>query len=185
MLTITVPARELFDEKKEEFVELKEQKLQLEHSLVSVSKWEAKWKKVFLSDKDPKTEEEARDYIRCMTITQNVDPKVYNFLTEQNIKDIKEYIDDPMTATKIYKNGSKKEKTETYGTKKSKPYSSEEMYYWMIELGIPFECQKWHLNRLLMLIRVCSINGNQGNRMSKKDAAMMQAMQNSSRRARK
>lgn len=179
MLTITVPARELYDEKKEEFIYIKEQKLQLEHSLVSMSKWESKWKKSLLSEQEQKTEEEALDYIKCMTITQNVDPIVYQSLSKQIIQEIKDYMDDPMTATKFYKADNKKE---VYGKKKSKAYTSEEIYYWMIEFGIPFECQKWHLNRLLTLIRICSINENQNNKMSKKDSAMLQAMQNKSRR---
>ena len=98
MLQITIPAQELWDEKKEEFITVKECTLQLEHSLVSVSKWEAKWRKVFLSKKD-KTRDETIDYIRCMTITQNVNPDVYRSLTKENIEQIQEYVTAPMTAT--------------------------------------------------------------------------------------
>src|SRR5690606_19784917 len=98
MLQITIPAVELWDERKQEFITIKEQTLQLEHSLVSLSKWESKWCKPFLT-KQEKTFEETLDYIKCMTITQNVDPEVYNYLTNENIEEINNYINAPMTAT--------------------------------------------------------------------------------------
>ena len=98
MLQITIPAIEMFDEQKQEFVSTKEQTLCLEHSLVSLSKWESKWHKAFLS-KEPKTNEETIDYIKCMTITQNVDPNIYLCLTRENIEQVNQYIEDPMTAT--------------------------------------------------------------------------------------
>ncbi|MGB4293547.1 MAG: hypothetical protein WBJ37_11785, partial [Bacteroidales bacterium] len=148
MLQITIPAVELWDERKQEFVTTKEQTLQLEHSLVSISKWESKWCKPFLS-KQEKTSEETLDYIKCMTITQNVDPEVYNYLTNKNIEEINNYINAPMTAT--YFSDEKTSKTSR------EQVTAELIYYWMIALNIPFECQKWHLNRLLTLIKVCSI----------------------------
>lgn len=148
MLTITIPAAEMYDEKTETFVSSKEQTLQLEHSLVSLSKWESKWCKAFLT-KEEKTLEETVDYIKCMTITQNVDPNVYNALTQSNIDNINNYISAPMTATTFYDDGQKGTKKETV--------TSELIYYWMISLNIPMECQKWHLNRLLTLIRVCNV----------------------------
>ena len=98
MLQITIPARELWDERTEEFVSGPERVLQLEHSLVSISKWESKWCKAFLKDNN-KTDEELFDYIRCMTITQNVPPEVYSQLTTENIKQIHDYMNAPMTAT--------------------------------------------------------------------------------------
>lgn len=153
MLQIIVPKQDLFDEKKQEFISVKETKLQLEHSLVSISKWESKWKKPFLSrvKTDIKTEEEIFDYVKCMTITQNIDPLVYKCLTRKNIDDIVAYIDDPMSATTFYdqKNQGKKE-----------VLTSEIIYYYMFSLGIPIECQKWHLNRLLTLIKVFSEKNN-------------------------
>lgn len=148
MLQITVPAAEYWDELHQEFVYTKEQTLQLEHSLVSISKWESKWCKIFLS-KQPKTYEETIDYIQCMTLTQNVDPKVYMGLTNDNISKINKYIESPMTAT-FFSDEPKKGRS-------SEQVTSELIYYWMISLNIPFECQKWHLNRLLTLIRVCEI----------------------------
>lgn len=146
MLTITIPEAEYYDELIEEFVYIDKRTLQLEHSLVSISKWESKWKKPFLS-KIKMTTEEIYDYVRCMTITQNVDPKIYRYLTDENIDQVREYIEDPMTATWFGGNPQK-------GNKKI--ITSEVIYYQMIALNIPFECQKWHLNRLLTLIRVCN-----------------------------
>ena len=145
MLSITIPAAELWDERKKEFVYVKEQTLQLEHSLVSLSKWESKWCKSFIATKT-KTTEEALDYIKCMTLTQNVKPEVYRCLTNDNIRQIQEYIDAPMTATTI---------RETPGAKRNREIITAELiYHWMIDTQIPMECQKWHLNRLIMLIQV-------------------------------
>lgn len=147
MLQITVPAGTLWDERIEEFVSIKEQTLQLEHSLVSLSKWESKWHKPFLSDTD-KTLEETIDYIRCMTITQNVKPEVYMFISKENVDQIYEYINDPMTAT-TFNDLDKAFNREII--------TAEIIYYWMISLNIPLECQKWHLNKLITLIKVISI----------------------------
>lgn len=173
MLVITIPATEMFNEKTQEFLTFKEQTLQLEHSLVSLSKWESKWCKAFLS-RNEKTTEEVIDYIRCMTITQNVDPSVYNRLTRSNIEAINKYIDAPMTATVFYENNSQG------GTKEQ--VTSELIYYWMISLNIPMECQKWHLNRLLTLIRVCNIKNTPPKKMSKREIMSRNAALNATRR---
>ena len=160
MLRITIPSVEMYDDSKNEYFHTKEQTLQLEHSLVSLSKWESKWCKPFLT-RDDKSIEETIDYVKCMTLTQNVDPSVYNFLTEQNLSDILAYIDSPMTATTFRDDG----KT----TKSREQVTSELVYYWMISLNIPFECQKWHLNRLLTLIRVCNVKNQPPKKMSKRE----------------
>ena len=133
MLRITIPAVEQWDEVKQEFVQTKEQTLQLEHSLVSLSKWESKWNKPFLS-KEVKTNEETLDYIKCMTISQNVDPNVYNCLTSEHIAQINKYIEAPMTATTFTEDKNGKRNREVI--------TAELIYYWMIALTIPFECQK-------------------------------------------
>ena len=148
MLQITVPSAEYYDEENEVFINVNGRDLQLEHSLVSISKWESKWHKPYFS-KEAKTEEEAVDYIRCMTLTQNVDQRIYNNLTPLLFKQIDEYIKDPMTATWFSKDDDKRPSREVI--------TSELLYYQMISLNIPMECQKWHLNRLLTLIRVCGI----------------------------
>lgn len=176
MLQITVPSAEFWDETKEEFVTLKGQTLQLEHSLVSISKWEAKWQKAFLG-KEPKTQEQTIDYIRCMTITQNVDPLVYSHLSQENYKQINDYIDSPMTATHFSKDSRTSQRTKDTIT-------AELIYYWMIAFNIPVEFQKWHLNRLLTLIRVCDIKNSPQKKMSKKEIMQKNSALNAARRAR-
>lgn len=173
MLTITIPARELFDEKTEQFVYTKEQTLQLEHSLVSLSKWESKWKKPFFATKE-KTNEETIDYIRCMTITQNVDPMIYNFLTDENLSAIHDYIEDPMTATTFSDNKN--------GKKNREIITAELIYYWMISSGIPFECQKWHLNKLITLIRVFEVKNTPPKKMSQRELMNRNRALNEARR---
>lgn len=174
MLQIIIPAIEQWDEKKEEFVYTKEQKLELEHSLISLSKWESKWCKPFLT-RENKTVDETLDYIRCMTITQNVKPEVYSLITNENIKDVNQYIDSPMTATKFFSEEKK-------GTINREQVTSELIYYWMISLGIPFECQKWHLNRLLTLIRVCNIKNSPKKKMSTREIMSRNAALNAARK---
>ena len=173
MLTITIPAKELFDERTNTFITIKEQTLQLEHSLVSLSKWESKWCKPFLS-KENKSIEETIDYIKCMTITQNVKPYIYTFLSNSDIKKIDEYIDAPMTATTFNEDGQKKNNRDII--------TSEIIYYWMISLNIPMECQKWHLNRLLTLIRVCNIKNTPPKKTSRKELTSRYAALNAQRR---
>ena len=174
MLRITIPAAESWDEQKEEFIiTAKEQTLQLEHSLVSLSKWESKWCKPFLS-KEAKTLEETIDYIKCMTITQNVDDSVYDRLTKGNIDAVGEYIEAPMTAT-TFSGQTKK------GGGKS-VITSEIIYHWMISFNIPMECQKWHLNRLLTLIRVCEIKNSPPKKMGKRELINKYAELNAARK---
>lgn len=173
MLTITIPGTELWDEAKEEFIVIKPQTLQLEHSLVSLSKWESKWCKPFLANKD-KTIEETLDYIKCMTITQNVKPEVYNYLSNSNITEVNRYIDAPMTATSFNDPQNKKPNREII--------TAEIIYYWMISFNIPFECQKWHLNRLLALIRVCNIKNSPQKKMSKSEIMRRNAELNALRK---
>jgi hypothetical protein len=172
MLQIRIPEFEGWDDKNEMFVNKKAQNLTLEHSLVSISKWESKYHKPFLS-KEAKTDEETLDYIRFMTLTQSVDPDVYFRLTQDHIIQIKNYIDDPMTAT-------------TFSDRHEKPnreiITSELVYYWMIASNIPFECQKWHFNRLLTLIRVCSIKNQPPKKMSRNELLSRNAALNAARR---
>ena len=159
MLDIIIPATERFDEQTMQFIDTKEQKLTLEHSLISISKWESKFEKPFLSSK--KTAVEVLEYIKCMTLTQNVDPAVYWNLTDKNIQDVQEYIEAPMTATTftpIKKKGGKKE-----------IITAELIYYWMITFNIPVEFQKWHLNRLLTLIEVCARKNEPQKKKSRKE----------------
>lgn len=173
MLTITVPAVEQYDEVKNEFFTQKSCTLKLEHSLVSLSKWEAKWCKPFLS-KEPKTIPESIDYIKCMTITQNVDPDVYTHLPNSVMDKVNNYIAQPMTATFF----SRRNNSVTHEV-----ITSELIYYWMIALNIPFECQKWHLNRLLTLIDVCNIKNQPKKNMSRQEVVERNNEINAARKA--
>lgn len=174
MLQLKIPiTQEEWDEKTETFVEPVYRVIQLEHSLVSLSKWESKWCKPFLTRQN-KTYEETVDYIKCMTLTQNVDPGLYDYLTNGNIEEVNEYIDAPMTATWFAED--KKSKTSR------EQVTNEIIYYWMIALGIPFECQKWHLNRLLTLIKVCNAKNQPNKKMSAKEVISRNAALNAARR---
>ena len=174
MLQITIQiSPEGWDENKEEFVEAKTRILQLEHSLISLSKWESKWCKPFLSSTN-KTDEEVLDYIKLMTLTQNVDPEVYSHLSVENFKAIDAYINAPMTATTFSEDKNGKRSREII--------TAELIYYWMIALNIPFECQKWHLNRLLTLVRVCNIKNTPPKKYSKRETASSYAAINAARR---
>ena len=174
MLKITIPAIEKWDEKNEVFVNFDSQELKLEHSLVSISKWEAKWHKPFLS-KEQKSYEEIIDYIRCMTISQNINPDYYNYLSDKNVEEINAYINDPMTATTI--------NTEQKG--KQEIITSEIIYYWMIAFNIPVDFQKWHINRLLTLIRICDIkNDTNQKKMPKSEILARNRALNEARRKR-
>lgn len=175
MLKITIPSREAFNEQTQTFVQYNEITICLEHSLVSISKWESKWHKPFLDDKK-KTRQENLDYIKCMTITQNVPDEAYLFLTKENKRQITEYINDTRTATWFTENKFAPKK------KTNEMITSELVYYWMISYGIPMEAEKWHFNRLLTLIRIFSIKESTDNKMSKKDTLRHYAALNAARR---
>ena len=159
MLKVTIPPCKYWDSKREMFFTYPEKPitLQLEHSLVSISKWESKWQKPFLSKIKERSAEEMQDYVRCMTLTQNVDPNIYHFIPDDVFKQIVAYIDSPMTAT-------------TFSNNKDKPsreiITSELVYYWMVAMQIPFTCEKWHFNRLMTLIKICSIKNGPQKKMS-------------------
>ena len=173
MLTITISDTEYFNEDTNEFCKVKGTSLQLEHSLVSLSKWESKWCKPFLT-KAHKTNEETLDYIRCMTINTQPSPDIYRAITNDHIKLISDYIDAPMTATTFSK--------EQMSGKSKEIITSELIYYWLIAQQIPFECQKWHLNRLLTLIHVCSIKNAPPKKMGRQAVLERNARINEQRR---
>ena len=159
MLEVIVPEREIAIERPNgiEFVTVKETKLQLEHSLISLSKWESKWKVPFLTDEEH-TAEQMIDYFRFMTINQHVDPNVYTYMPVSIQKEILEYIKNDQTATKIY------DRRPNRGGKKE-ILTSEIFYYWMVYHNIDWSCEKWHLSRLLTLIRVCNAKGTGDSKM--------------------
>lgn len=174
MLTINIPGEEFWDETNEAFVYRKSVTLQLEHSLMAISKWESKWHKSFISSKN-KTREEVIDYIKQMTINRNISDLVYKQLNKKVIDQITEYIENPMTAT-------------TFSHTNEKPsreiITSELVYYWMIIFNIPFECEKWNFNRLLTLIRVCEIKNRPNKKLGTKETAMRNSDLNKLRRER-
>lgn len=174
MLKVLVPATELWDERNQEFIYTKDTVLTLEHSLLSISKWESKWHKPYLT-LEKKTFPQTMDYIKCMTLTPNVDPMVYNCLTKDNHREINEYINDTMTAAWF------KDSQQKHGGS-GEQVTSDLIYYWMVHYNIPFECEKWHLNRLMTLIKICTIKESPSKKMSKKDTLSQYAAINAARR---
>lgn len=175
MLTIVVPKTEFFDERINEFVNIEETVLQLEHSLVSLSKWESKFEKPFLG-KEKKTDEEALGYVQAMNTTPNVAPEVFYRLTQENIEQINDYIEAKMTAT--WFSDQKNE------PKQKEVITAELIYYWMFAFGIPLECEHWHLNRLFTLIKVCNLkNDSKPKKMSRQEQLAQQRDLNAKRKA--
>lgn len=160
MLHLRIPKRNLWDPVNEKFIYVDEVELDLEHSLFSVSKWESKWHIPFHDDRKEKTFEQNVDYIRCMCLTKNVDPNVFYCVTEQNVKDIMEYINDNNTATWFNDNTSRK-------TGKKEIITAEIIYYWMTVYNVPENFEHWHLNKLMTLLRVCAEKSNPDKNKSK------------------
>lgn len=182
MLEIVIPEQhydDLWDEAKQEFlpsIHVRKTKIQLEHSLISLKKWEQRWHKPFF-DRDDKTYEELIDYIRCMTLNHVDDENVYNWMPQELIEKVVSYIKDPMTATWF------KEDNLIVAQKCSREIiTAEIIYYWMISLNIPVDFQKWHLNQLLTLIKVVSIKNGKPQKKDKRAAAMERMALNKLRR---
>lgn len=176
MLTIIIPGNEFWDEAKEQFVMTDDTTLELEHSLASLSKWESIWEKPFLSGEE-KTNEETFSYIECMSLDSNVDPIVYKSITKDNVLLINEYISRKFTATTFH------EPPGSQTRRNREVITAEIVYYWMTVAVIPFECQYWHLNRLLTLIRVISLKNEPKKKMGRREQAAQQRMLNAQRQA--
>ena len=172
MLLLKIPEGEYFDDDRQQFITIKEQTVQLEHSLMSIRKWESKWHKPFLSNPNL-SEEEFVDYIRFMTIGKRLPDYVYYQLVIMYSKEIGEYLQNPMTATTISKKSSRVSR---------EIITAEIVYYWMTLFSIPFECEKWPINQLLMLISVCDIKGSPGTKMTQKEIYQQNRALNAARR---
>lgn len=178
MLELKIKSQEYFNEKTSEFVNLPSITLKLEHSLLSISKWEAKSHKRFLNqDKNNKlTSSEMLDYIRCMTLNHDVPDIVYYSLSEHHMEKIKDYIEDSRSVFALVCESSCTHR------KSNEAISSELVYYWMTVFNIPFECEKWHFNRLMTLIQICSIKNQPSKKMSKGSVMKQNAALNAARR---
>lgn len=179
MLTILIPEQRLWDEVNEVFVNVKETQLKLEHSLISVHKWEAIWHKPFLGrkrNKEQKTPQEVLSYVKCMTLNQ-VEDSVYAALTTENVKEIVDYMSNPMSAATF--------NDELIGAQKndSEYVSAETIYYWMIALNIPIEFQKWHLEQLLTLIKYVNAKQAPEKKVSQQEWARQKRELNRARKA--
>lgn len=173
MLEIIIEAKEFYNQQQNRFVTTQPCTLTLEHSLISLAKWESKWHIPYLSDVE-KTAEQELDYIRCMIIGSVPNEDILKALSVENILEIKSYIDDPMTATTFSKKGGKTEK---------KAITAEVIYARMFTHNIPMECQKWHLTRLFTLLRVCDLDSGPKQKMTKRETSAYYAEQNAARRA--
>lgn len=176
MLPIHIKGGELFNEQTNEFITVKDTNLKLEHSLVSISKWESKWHKPFLTD-DEKTIDELNDYIRCMSLSGDVDINAIKLISPTDMQRINEYIGTKMTATWF-------SKSDKQAKKSSEQVTSELIYYWMIAYNIPSEYEKWHLSRLLTLIEICERKNAPAKKMSQSEIMARNKALNAQRRAR-
>ena len=167
VLDLYVPGKEFWNSELQEFIYTKDITLHLKHSLVSLTRWEQHYKRRFLDD-GPKNEEEYRFYIQCMTLNKDVDPLVYTVLQEDDIKKVTDYLHDSMTATTLPKQNNNRSNSEKL--------SSELIYYYMSVLNIPFECEKWFLNNLIILISIASIKNNPQEKKSKPSWSSIRAL---------
>lgn len=167
VLDLYVPGKEFWNSELQEFIYTKDITLHLKHSLVSLTRWEQHYKRRFLDD-GPKNEEEYRFYIQCMTLNKDVDPLVYTVLQEDDMKKVTDYLHDSMTATTLPKQNNNRSNSEKL--------SSELIYYYMSALNIPFECEKWFLNNLIILISIASIKNNPQEKKSKPSWSSIRAL---------
>lgn len=174
MLKLVLPETEYYDETQNLFVTQEPKTLVLEHSLRSVARWESKWNVAFLSDKE-KTREQTLDYITCMSVNKNIPDSLLQRIGNKELQTVSDYINAKMTATTITRRGTKRPTSEIV--------TAEIIYWWMIQYGIPPEYEKWHLNRLLMLIEVCNLKSGPQKKMGRQEQMAQQRALNKARQA--
>jgi hypothetical protein len=173
MLQLKITGGELFDEETQTFTSTEDVTLNLEHSLLSLSKWESKFLKPFLSNNN-KTSEEILWYIRCMIIDNNYNENSILNLSQSNFEEINAYINSPQSATTF---GSMPQRGGM-----SEVITAELIYYWMIAFTIPISCETWHINRLFSLIRICNIKNSKPQKMNRNEVASRNRMINEQRK---
>lgn len=177
MLRIEIEGTQLWDEENEQFIVTEPMKLYLEHSLVSISKWESVYRRPYLF---PQTfsKKETIDYIKCMCLDNDISDDVFYAIygNSKLMKEIDDYINSSPTATTINDNDTKKHRN-------SEKITSELIYYWMVANEIPFECENWHIERLLTLIQVCNVKNRPPKKQSMKDIYARNKSLNAARRA--
>lgn len=174
MLKIIVPGAEYFDQVTQTFDKVEDLELELEHSLISLSKWESKYQKPFLSSEE-KSPEEILAYVEAMILTENYPDDVSSRFSQENIGQINDYIESKESATTFGLMPERKGRGEVI--------TAELIYYWMVAFQIPFECECWHLNRLFALIRICNIKNSKPQKMSRNELAARNRELNAQRRA--
>jgi len=174
MLKVIIEGGDVFNEEDETFESFDDVIIEMEHSLISLSKWESKYQKPFLS-REKKTSEELFGYLRAMVLTPGVDLDVLYRLSQKDIDKIQEYIDSPQSATTFGEMPGRRGPGEVI--------TSELIYYWMVAFNIPFETETWHLNRLFSLIRICNIKNSPPQQMSRHEIAMRNRELNKQRKA--
>jgi hypothetical protein len=177
-LQIIIPKQECFNNKTQEFFTFPETKISIEHSLISISRWETKYHKPFLEKMTKKTPEEIIDYIKFMSISKPITDEMISLMTKKDFAEIQEYMSNPSTATTFPNDEKNHNTTGEY-------ISSELIYYWMTVYQIPFECEKWHINRLLTLIKICNRKNQPAKKMNGRELRNKFRATNKARRAKR
>lgn len=178
MFVLNIKEKVLWNEKDQEFVTISPYTIKIEHSLLSIRKWESKWHKPFMTQTQ-KTQAEQKDYVRCMTIGYELPEEVYATLDAQEMNEVFTYMNEPMTATWFSENDQKQAKSKMG----SETVTYEIVYYWMSKLNIPYDCEKWHINSLMTLIKVSMLKEQPSKKMSKRDVMSQNRALNEQRKA--
>lgn len=177
MLRLTLPSTDFWDPRKEEYVQIGGYEVDLEYSLFTIARWESKWKKPFITSLPKFTRKDEIEWYKAMCMTEGIPDEAWMVMTPKIRQDIYDYVTDPMSATTINHRGPK-----TPGGPKT-IMTAELVYYYMVTLGVPFECEHWHFNRLMKLVDVCFVKNSPPKKMGKQEAAQMYRELNARNRA--